>query len=56
MGLPTSDTTILKGSASSSSQPVPPTPKPPKKEFGSVAEEAADIIRRHKEGLAQSES
>lgn len=56
VGLPTSDTTILKGSASSSPQPAVPAPKPPKKEFGSVAEEAADIIRRHKEGLAQSDS
>lgn len=55
VGLPTSDTTILKGPAAPGKAP-PPEPKPPKKEFASVAEEAADIIRRHKESLAQDDS
>ena len=55
VGLPTSDTTILKGPAAAAKAPAP-APKPPKKEFGSVGEEAADIIRRHKESLAQGDS
>lgn len=55
VGLPTSDTTILTGRAASSAAP-PPGPKPPKREFASVAEEAADIIRRHKESLAQGDT
>ena len=53
--LPTSDTTILSG------KPKPATassvmPKPPKRDFKSVAEEAQDIIRRHLESLKSSEN
>ncbi|AMV21894.1 FHA domain-containing protein [Planctomyces sp. SH-PL14] len=61
-----SDTTIVSGSTPSSDSsglrlaaPAPssgPPPAPPrkKKEFRSVAEEAADIIRRHREALEAS--
>lgn len=46
--LSTSDTTIIVGdeSPSGSQPPIQPPPKK-KREFASVAEEAADIIRRH---------
>jgi len=55
VGLSTSDTTIIRGSSRPQPDVPPPPPKPPKKEFGSIAEEAADIIRRHKESLAQGD-
>jgi pSer/pThr/pTyr-binding forkhead associated (FHA) protein len=51
--LSASDTTIITGraaAAADTSLPIPPAVK--KKEFKSVAEEAADIIRRYKEMLA----
>ncbi len=48
-GLSTSDTTILTGKPKPVVAPV--TPKPPKREFKSIAEEAEDIIRRHLESL-----
>ena len=48
-GLSASDTTILSGKPKPAVAPV--TPKPPKREFKSVAEEAEDIIRRHLESL-----
>jgi pSer/pThr/pTyr-binding forkhead associated (FHA) protein len=51
--LSASDTTIITGRASvaaETSPPIPPAVK--KKEFKSVADEAADIIRRYKEMLA----
>ena len=47
--LSASDTTILSGKHKPAAAPV--TPKPPKREFKSVAEEAEDIIRRHLESL-----
>lgn len=52
-GLSTSDTTILSNKKASSPSPIekPKAPKPIKREFKSVAEEAADIIRRHLESL-----
>ncbi len=48
-GLSASDTTILSGKSKSPAAPV--IPKPPKREFKSIAEEAEDIIRRHLESL-----
>lgn len=48
-GLSASDTTILSGKPKPVAAPV--IPKPPKREFKSVAEEAEDIIRRHLESL-----
>lgn len=52
-GLSASDTTIVQnGPKSTESRPISKAPpKTPKKEFASVAEEAADIIRRHQAGL-----
>jgi pSer/pThr/pTyr-binding forkhead associated (FHA) protein len=50
-----SDTTIQTGRAKvaePATAPAPVKPKTPKKEFKSVAEEAEDIIRRHKESKA----
>ena len=54
-----SDTTIV--STKGSDKPAAPAPEPPrieppkkKKEFKSLAEEAADIIRRHRESLGES--
>jgi predicted component of type VI protein secretion system len=52
--LSTGDTTIIVGrdSVPEDSELIDPTPKQePKRQFGSVAEEAADIIRRHQEML-----
>jgi hypothetical protein len=52
---PSSDTTILTGRnkvadlPAATPVPAPAKPKTPKKEFKSVAEEAEDIIRRHRE-------
>ncbi|MGE5193909.1 MAG: hypothetical protein ACM3U2_15555, partial [Deltaproteobacteria bacterium] len=48
----TSDTTVVKVTQ------IPPTPPAPegKPKFKSIAEEARDIIRRHKESLGESES
>ncbi len=58
-GNPSSDTTILVGRSKAAESPstvvpapVPTKPKTPKKEFKSVAEEAEDIIRRHRESQA----
>jgi predicted component of type VI protein secretion system len=49
------DTTIIAG-RDSTPPPAPPIQPPPKKrEFRSVAEEAADIIRRHKELLDEQQ-
>jgi pSer/pThr/pTyr-binding forkhead associated (FHA) protein len=46
------DTTIITGrEAPAVSGPAVPIPPPKKREFKSVAEEAADIIRRHQESL-----
>lgn len=42
------DTAVIEA-ASAAAGPVPPIPPQPKKVFRSVAEEAADIIRRHQE-------
>ena len=49
-----SDTAIISTApaASGAAEPIAP---PPKKTFRSTAEEAADIIRRHKESLAKGE-
>ncbi len=48
----TSDTTVVK-----ITQVPPAAPAPePKPKFKSIAEEARDIIRRHKESLGESES
>lgn len=52
VGISASDTTIIpKGSLPPPAPEAPP--KPPKREFASIAEEAADIIRRHQESIAQ---
>lgn len=51
-GLSTSDTTILSGKPKPAAAP-PAKVKAPKREFKSVAEEAADIIRRHLESLKE---
>lgn len=51
-GLSTSDTTILTGRPKPAATPAA-KPKPPKREFKSVAEEAEDIIRRHLESLKE---
>lgn len=55
VGLLASDTTILTGRAATPAAPQP-APKPPKKEFASIAEEAADIIRRHNESLKEGDA
>ncbi len=57
--LPSSDTTIVSNRDAEKPAPAPPEPprvEPPKKkkEFKSLAEEAADIIRRHRESLEES--
>ncbi len=63
----TSDTTIISAlptpgepspaSQSAPSQPAAPAPSPPvRTEFASVAEEAADIIRRHREAQREGQS
>jgi len=54
-----SDTTIVSSKDSDKPRTLPPEPpraEPPKKkkEFKSLAEEAADIIRRHRESLEES--
>ena len=48
-GLAAADTTILTNKARPTVAPA--APKTPKREFKSVADEAADIIRRHLESL-----
>ena len=50
--LSTSDTTILTGRPKPVAAPAT-KPKPVKREFKSVAEEAEDIIRRHRESLKE---
>ena len=56
-GQDSSDTTIIKDSATPATvPPPPPEPKEPKREFASVAEEANDIIRRHLEIVAEKTS
>lgn len=58
------DTTIIRGTrepqprspaAPTASAAPPIAPEPPKKVFKSIAEEAADIIRRHRESLHNDE-
>ncbi len=52
----TSDTTIIKNiTAPQPPAPVMPEPREPRREYGSVAEEAQDIIRRHLEMVAEQE-
>ncbi len=48
-----SDTTIVK--AAQPAAPVAPPPEPVKPKFKTVAEEARDIIRRHRESLEKNE-
>jgi pSer/pThr/pTyr-binding forkhead associated (FHA) protein len=49
------DTTIIAGRESIAPPAAPIQPPPKKREFKSVAEEAADIIRRHKELLDEQQ-
>ncbi|RLS57901.1 MAG: FHA domain-containing protein [Planctomycetota bacterium] len=53
--LPTSDTTILSGRPVTSAAAPSTPPKPPRKEFKSVAEEAQDIIQRFVESQKEAE-
>jgi len=48
-----SDTTIVK--ASQPASPAAPPPEPARPKFKTVAEEARDIIRRHRESLEKNE-
>ena len=51
------DTTIVRAVKTPPPTPAPiVAPEPPKKTFKSIADEAADIIRRHRENLDNEES
>lgn len=54
----TEDTTVIETRPATAPPPVasPDPPAPPKKKFKTLAEEAADIIRRHQEQLATSQA
>ena len=53
--LSAADTTIITGRAAAADAAAPIAPPLRKKDFKSVAEEAADIIRRYKESLAEGQ-